>query len=105
MTVILPTNLKIWMSSAWTLASSGSFSPPYCRTGVNEVENTWQWDVPAATALLMGCESSVAAREPHYETAMFDIENSRQEIVGADGKSRKMLYYNRDFAELAPIYV
>ena len=83
----------------------GQFSPPYCHTGVNEVENTWQWDVPAATALLMGCESSAVAREPHYETAMFDIENSRQEIVGTDGKSRNMLYYNRDFAELAPIYV
>ena len=37
----------------------------------------------------MGCELNTTAREPqHYETAMFDIENSRREIVGADGKLR-----------------
>ena len=68
------------------------------------MENTFQWDVPAATALRMGCETDAPSRAQHYETAMFDVENSRQEIVGSDGNSRNMLYYTRDYAELSPIY-
>ena len=66
----------------------GQFSPPYCHTVVNEVENTFQWDVPPPTALHMGCETDAPSRAQHYETAMFDVENSRQEIVGSDCKSR-----------------
>jgi hypothetical protein len=68
-------------------------SPPYCHEGVGEVEVTWQWDVPSAMALLMGRDDELG----HFYTAFMTVEKaSNRVIVPGTGKSRDMVFYDRD---------
>ena len=64
-------------------------SPPYVHEGVGEVEVTWQWDVPAANACLMGRGDE----EGHFYTAFLTVEKaSNRAIIPGEGKSREMVY-------------
>jgi hypothetical protein len=65
-------------------------SPPYVHEGVGLIENTLQWDIPSANALLTGSNSG----EEDLYTALLDVERSgnRKVDLDDDGRSREAIY-------------
>ena len=71
-------------------------STPYCHEGVGDVEVTWQWDVPAANALLMGRDDELGHFYTAFQTVQTVEKASNRVIVPGTGKSPDMVFYGRE---------